>query len=164
MDSFEGGDSLALGLGGSCLEAEPVRYRWHAAIQTLGADNLLVMEHQSGRADEEGSCGCGYYFDCNAAGLSCHDRSIHCFLVLSRKWLVEETRLVDGMQDGFDLRRKMGRFDVGTPSLLDYGDNVVVSTWTPGLIDHTRGALLSRPKSRISTSGTLPALLFLGCD
>lgn len=86
------------------------------------------MEYQSGRADEGGSCGCGYYFDYNAAGLSCHDRSIHCFLVLSRKWLVEETRLVDGMQDGFDLRRKMGRFDVGAPSLLDYGDNVVVST------------------------------------
>ncbi len=42
--------------------------------------------------------------------------------------MVEETRLVDGMQDGFGLRRKMGRFDVGAPSLLDYGDNVVVST------------------------------------
>lgn len=93
-----------------------------------GTDNLLVIEYQSGRADEGGSCRGGYSFDCSTAGLSCHDRSIHCFLVLSRKWLVEETRLVDGKQDGFGLRRKMGRFDVGAPSLLDYGDNVVVST------------------------------------
>lgn len=39
--------------------------------------------------------------------------------------MVEETRLVGGMQDGYCLRRKRDRLDVGQPSLLDYEGDLV---------------------------------------
>jgi hypothetical protein len=52
----------------------------------------------------------------------------------------------------------MGRFDVGQPSWMFDGACFGLGL-DPGN-DHTRGVLLSPPKSRISTSGLYPLCCF----